>query len=242
MVSVQQMLRGMELQFDGSTESALLDFAVWNDEKTLCLRLGWWRSGVIIGETVELVEGPLNKQTLRFDKSAISGMRLEEVEDEASLAFFDRERRLMDLDRADYLSALNALVESEPDFDFSPWVSAVMARPVIDPIKELAKARAIPRERGIVLLIDSDQKIVDALAVDARGLYHAHEEYGILASLYGYTWAEYPDETRPTPKQFLDWVYQQGVYGLYQVTEPKMAFDNEELLATVQRALDLPNH
>jgi len=228
-------MRGAELRDPDRVDPRPLDFAVWNEQNTLLALADWWTLPWGMGTGFVVISAPLDPVTLLFD-----GLRPELQVAPPSDEFFalrcDQARRRTDLQRAKYLRELQALVEFEPDFDFTDWIAAIQDRPVVDVRRESAKMATAMRSIGRIRVVDAREVAVDALVIDELGNSAVANPDGWLA-LFGEQWSGYDDADRPEVGAFLDWLKTQNPYGPLALASPEVYSDGGELMGHVTRAL-----
>lgn len=233
---IDRFMDGLEFRDPSRADPRPLDFAVSNDTKTLLLLTNWWTVQWGMEEGLLVIAGVLNPETLRFDGLEGTGLHLGPATDGFFEAHLNAARRLTDIDRGRYVIALQRLVDFEPDFDFSPWIEAVLTRPTVDPIKEMHARQTALRTVGMIRLLDAAGTPVDALVIDEHGQVATSQDDGWLA-LFATQWAGYADDERPAVDAFLGWLKQQAPYGPFSLDEPMTASEEGELQALIPRAL-----
>ncbi len=220
MALTDAIMKGMEFRSAHYNTPQPIDCVAEGTGQTLICFAGWWKAIWDIGNGLELVSGALveAEQGIRwkFDEGPEDTL-IAQPSDEDMQARLDRTRRLQDIERAQYIEALVAIREQNPDFDFNPWVEAFMERPFYDPVGAYRKKQIGLRKTSGLFLLDRDNTKVDVLVVDEHGnaaVAAASEWLTVFAN----RWAEMED--RPDPQAFIGWVATQRPYGPHGLSEP----------------------
>lgn len=226
-------MEGRELRFNDELQSYPIDFLVWNEERTLAALAGWWRSAWGQNLGFITVGAAFDPETGTFP--GLDSVVLATATDAETQATLDQARDHTDFARQSYLAQLMSLVEFEPDFDFQPWLDAVFARPTRNAREELLQATTALRSVGKVQLLNEDDKVVDALAIDELGYAETMQEDGWL-SLFAEQWSGYPEADRPSVGEFMQWLTTQNSYGAGVLSSFEVTSHEGPLAALVQEA------
>ncbi len=224
MIPVDAVMDGVEFRSPDYNVPVPVDFVAEGAGQTLVGFAGWWRADWITREGLELIPAELNAEPTP-GHDAPAHWFFSDFEDtllgppgDADMAFrIRRTRRLMDTNRAEYLSALQTLKDTEEDFAFDEWVAAVLARPLVDPVDEFKRKHLGLRKLGRLFLLDQDNERVDVLLID---------EHGNAATAGGNDWLEafgdrWSDlDPRPDMGEFMEWAAQQEPYGPLTLSQP----------------------
>lgn len=230
---IDRFMAGLELRDPTVLGPRTLDFCVSNETQTLCLFTDWWSLTWGIDTGMMVLPAVLNPATLQFD--ALPDWHLGTATDERYEARLAGARLRTDADRARYLLALQRLVSASPEYDLLPWIEAVLARPTVDVLAVKRQQATELRTVGYVRLLESEGRVVDALAIDERGA-TAGVLDGSWLALFGEQWSGYAEGARPDLESFLGWVAQQVPYGLFSVEQPWVTREGGDLQGLVERA------
>lgn len=233
---LERFMEGLELRDPARVDPRPLDFAASNERGTLLFLTNWWTIEWGMNAGLLYVPAVLNPKTLWFDGLEASGWHLAGATDGFFESHLHGARLHADFNRESYHDALLRLVEFEPDFDFRPWIEAVLARPRLDPFEMLRIRHMGLRSVGVIRLLDGAGAVADALAVDDKGQAVTLVDDGWLA-LFASQWSGYAEAARPDVGSFLGWVAQQTPYGPLALSEPKVISEEGEIRTVLDRAL-----
>ena len=233
---VDRFMAGLELRDPARVAPRPLDFAVMSATQTLLALADWWTVAWGMQAGLIVIPALLDPKTLRFVGLEDSGLLIATASDGDVEAYLKAARLRTDVARSQYQAALLKLSEFEPDFDFEPWVSAVMSRPSVNPLQVLREKYTKLRTIGVIRLLDSSGSVVDALAVDELGQASAWQEGGWLA-LFAAQWSGYAEGSRPEIASFLTWLSKQSPYGPLALDEPKVISGEGDLDSFITQAV-----
>lgn len=209
---IEALLRGAELRINGDDNPHPVDFIVSSDSATLVFLADWWQKGAELGHGIEVISAlPEQDDDGNWTFEHENGYVLAGPTDADVADHLSQMRLRTDLHRPQYLDALQSVLESESDFDFNPWLEAVLARPEIDAASE-AEGETSEREVGKILLRNGDEAVLDALVIDDLGNAACADPDGFLAS-FAEQWSSFEEDDRPPVLDYMRWLSQQSVYG-----------------------------
>lgn len=209
---IEALLRGMELQVPSEGVTFPVDFIVVGERGTLLFRGDWWQKeqahnvGIL---SIASVPRDLGDGHWTFDHPAgyLLAPPSDEDAEQACVDVRDRAR----FDHIAYHAQLLKWSNSEPDYDFRPWIEAT-AGWGLGGLQEIAESETRERPVGKILLRDGLSSVVDSLVIDENGFAAVANEDGHL-SRYAEQWVSYAPGSRPTMNEFLSWLATQRVYG-----------------------------
>lgn len=214
---IEALMRGMELRLPDEPNPIPIDFVAFSDRATLVFRADWWMGEVTIGEGVHVIGAiPEEAPDGIWDFQHESGAVLAPPTDDDVDDHLHQMRVRMGTKRANYLDAVQRVVESETDFDLNPWIEAVLAEPEITP-EALAEGETAEREVGKILVRNGAEAVIDALVIDDHGNAACAEPDGFLVP-FAEQWSSTAEAQRPSIPEFIAWLAQQSIYGDRELT------------------------
>jgi hypothetical protein len=209
-----------------------LDFAVAAKDQTLLCFTGWWTlpdwgnwNGMAVAPF------PLTPIVVSNERDAVEwslsgGRSIALPSDGDAFDMLSTARLVTDLNRPRYLDALRRLVDYATEFDLNPWIEAVMARPVVDPVEYWQTRNTRLRKIGCLFLQNEDNKRIAVLLIDEHGAVARAGGSSFLEAIAS-QWIE--ADPRPSMEDFLTWAAGQRPYGLASL-EPLKFISQEGFL------------
>lgn len=210
---IELLLSGAELRVPELDTPLPIDFVAFSDSATLVLHADWWRKTWALGDSVQALHAvpEASDASNVWDFKHGSGALLAPASDEDQQTYLDQMRMRTDLHRPAYLNQLSLLMDDHPEFDFLPWVQAILARPEID-LAATAEGETRERAIGKIMLLDGGQNVVDTLVIDELGNAASLKPDGYMA-LFVEQWTSYAEGQLPPLSEFVAWLAEQTPYG-----------------------------
>lgn len=208
MTLTELLMQGLMIPY--SDQPVPVDFIVVNarDGITMVFMTGWQYGTFQRGDGIGLIEGVprVEGDIVSFTGQAFHAYRPDDEDEAAAVA---RMRAVMDERRGDYMRALLTVRDQNTEFDFTDWITAVMARPVKEAQAEYERKTYAERDIAAVTLM-SGERVVDALVLDGFGNATAYDPGG---RLQGFA-AQWPAKAgKVSLADYIRWVVEQPVYG-----------------------------
>ena len=131
--------------------------------------------------------------------------------DDAMKERFVEMRKQQDRFRKDYLEQV-LFVQRLANDDLSSWIEAIKKRPEIDIVEEIKERNLGTRKIASIVLLNNDNKVVDALVLDERGNGAcALDESKSRLECFAYEWCT-DWKNFPSLEYYITWVATRNIY------------------------------